>query len=558
MLVSLLLLAASSIAVGCGGNSSDGGGGGGGKTCDGVCGTIEDTFDSGHGAAVKGPSEEQISGLVAHVTTNGEDKKYTGTIDTKAGTFSIPGVPEGPYVLAISYEPDADGTSFTRYVALTERELDFNVVRDYRMGLVPMKTTATVKVSASLTKPWQTFTEDDMNNVTQPNDDLLVLYSRSVSVTGQTVGDSGAAGAPADQATSLAGWEIDLTQVTSSYYGGVGEFSKAKSDDLTFLHNVAVMVTDPTLDPSDPWSIYGYTSTQESFSASPFDLVDGGSATITGSFKATAQKMLDLDFSSTQLAKVLADAPKRDPLLDSVELLVVMEPGSPHPDVGVNPALFDLFLYSQVTYQNQACAGAGCDPTACPSGCDLGTATPPGNYKHSFSYGNPFAYGQELFEYFYYYGTDVSPLLPNATSQVYLSGQMTSTLPIKDASGKTFDVTLGLPTDVVVGGKSTPLDAVTKGVGLTPVVKWKPPSLGKPDQYLVRISSVDAMGTTLVATYATSEASFTIPAGILKDGDLYSVNVEASVADGFDPTVLAAAAGAKFSAAQTYTGLFSP
>jgi hypothetical protein len=548
---------AAAVAAGCAGSSG------------GVQGTAIDTYEYGQPDATEVPVTTWTK-IAADVVAGG--KTFPGTLDPK-GNLSIPGVPAGPYWLSLTSSRAGTTNPFPALtlIEVSAGTLDLGTPRTYRTGLKPMTKSSLIAINATLTLPWRVYTTDAMGNVTQPLDDSLQLVSRSTAVVGFYSASVVAASMspPADKATSLGGWQVDALQAGAYSEAGNSQLSAAAKDQVVFLHNVAVQPTDMSQPAGSPWYAYQYNAVQEAFSPPPFDLTDGGTASVKGAFAAVAQKTFKMNVKGSAFAAAIADAPAGAAAtfntLPYMDVSLVLEAGTPTPGDGMDATLLDVTALSNVTYSNPACNPGSCDMTKCTTGCGTtASVTYPGDYQQSYRYGNPFPYGQELVVATFGFSNSFATLLNNknlASAPGYVLVQTSAS----QASGAPLAPTIGLARSVTVAGQAAPVDKITSGVGVMPTIAFQPPSIGKPDAYQILVMQLDgltasAFGTifpSVVASIFTTATSVTIPAGVLQSGKHYYFRVRAIAAPGFD-LAKPFAYQTTSASSQTYTGVVTP
>ncbi|WP_170319327.1 hypothetical protein [Polyangium spumosum] len=523
-----------------GGAGGNGGSGGAGGAMDGVTGTVKDVHQPSTGeVAVRSRLWSKIEALV---DMGGTVQSYPGTIDAD-GHFSIPGVPEGPYLLALEGAPSPllpNAPPLRSFIATDARTVDLDQEFSGRPELTPMTQPTYLTIDAALTIPLQVATVDDMGNVSG-NDDQLQFYSRNGMVSGYYGPSWGAPddNPPANGATQLSAWKINAHEAFVRFFGDPTLVDGSKGDDFTVLHDVAEQVGAPS-DDADPWSHYVYASTKEFLQAAPFTMTDGGTSVVAGTFTPAPQKAFNLDFKGSAFNALLANVPFD---LHFTGISVDHDAGAPAPAIGAFATLLGISVTNGITFTNPdpACHGNGCDPAACPSGCDAGTLVPAGDHARSYSYGNPFTHGQEFASVSVQVYKNVRTLLPEMTTESLRGGFLLSA-PASEVTGKPVVPTLGLPENIKVAGKDTPYDQVTTGVGTTPMITWDAPSLGSPTRYRVTVVDLtdlaDANGVMSrrrnVANIAVKNPNVAIPEGVLKPGSYYYVQVAAVARDNDD------------------------
>jgi len=139
------------------------------------------------------------------------------------------------------------------------------------------------------------------------------------------------------------------------------------------------------------------------------------------------------------------------------------------------------------------------------------------------SYGNPFPATWPLFD-IYFWTAMTNFLAPGATNSIplftsvegYNTALPTSTSPIRPL--------VGVVTSPTINGRN--FFANQTRVGLTPTLKWSPPSVGKATFYDVKIIQLSDVGgntvETSVTTVRTQNRGLTIPQGLLSAGQGYA------------------------------------
>jgi hypothetical protein len=544
---------------GCGG--VDTGGTGGAAPSPDVTGDIADIYLPTTGQTTHVDLQTWTS-IAARPVVSGVYTTFAGSIDP-TGKLTIPGVPQGPYLLELTSPAPAaypDAKPYKSYFETSARELDLGVTYSSRQDVVAMTKPTFLLIDTTLTIPWHAFTADAMGNTTQPLDDGIQIISRNAGVTGTYVSQQSPTdeGPPADGATKLA-WKIDATSAFS-FSGNLTLIDGSHGDDLTILHDVRHQVG--VSDNVDPWKGYTYQSTEEVFHALVPTMTDGGLSALHGQFQAVKQSSFAFDYKGSAFNALLGGAPIDYAFVD---FSIYLEPGKPRPLIGAFATLFDASALSVPVYTNPSCAGAACDPAACAGGCDLGTFTLPGDHSHTFSYGNPFDFGQELGSLYVTLRTNVQNLLPEKTPE-RLRALFTFQGPIAEFNGKPIQPALGLPQNIRVGGKTTPYTQVTAGVGVEPAITWSPPALGTPSSYRVTVVDLtdilDKDGNPLyrrnIALFDVTTTSVKLPPGLLESGKFYYFQVAARIRDNVDRAAPYRNLPSREAISQMFTGVVTP
>jgi len=546
--------------AGCGGVDTSGTGGGA-SSAD-ITGDILDIYAPTTGQVTR-PDVTSWASIAALVEKGGAYTSFPGSVAAD-GKLRIPGVPEGPYLLALTSAASATipgAPPLTTFFATSARTLDLGTTYSGRADIVSMTQPTFLLLDATLTAPWQTYTEDAMGMVTQPREDSLQFFSRNASVTGPVVAVASAPedGAPADGAIKLTGWKIDAS-LAFAYLGNLSLIDSSKGDDLAILHNVEHQVG--VIDDVDPWKGYVYQATQEVLRPKALTMTDGGTSVVSGAFEAVKPSSFAVDYKGSAFNALVAGLPIDYAYID---FSMFLEPGTPNPQSGAYATLLDASTLGLMVYANPSCAGVGCDVTACPSGCDLGKYTLPGDHAHAFSYGNPFDFGQELINVVIDFRADVKALLPEMTSE-RLRARFYVQAPASELNGKPIQPVLGFPQGIKVAGKATPYDQVTSGVGAAPELTWSPPTLGKPTSYRITVVDLtdvmDKDGTVVLrrnlARFYVTEATLKLPTGLLQAGKYYYFQVAARAQDSDDRAAPYKSYPVHNAFSQMFTGVVTP
>lgn len=553
------LLAAVGLAA-CGGVETRGTGGA--PNSSDITGDILDIYAPTTGQVTR-PDLDSWVAIAALVEKDGAYTTFPGSID-KDAKLRIPGVPEGPYLLALTSQAPTTipgASPFTSFLETSARTLDLGTTFSGRAAIASMTQPTFLLLDATLTTPWQTYTEDATGMVTQPLDDSLQFISRNASVTGSFLAAQSEPqdGAPITGATQLTGWKIDATSAFS-FLGNLSLIDGSQGDDFAILHDVQHQVG--IADDVDPWKGYTYQSTQEVLRPIPLTMMNGGTSVVSGAFEPVKQSSFAVDYQGSAFNALVAGLP-----LDYayVDFSIYLEPGTPQPQIGAFATLLTASTLGLTTYSNPSCAGDDCDPTACPSGCDLGKFVLPGDHAHTFSYGNPFDFGQELVSIYIALRADVRTLLPENTSE-RLRALFTLQVPISELDGKPIQPVIGFPQSIQVAGKTTPYDQVTAGVGAAPEITWSPPTLGKPTSYQVTVVDLtdltDTNGSMVLrrnlASFDVTATRVKLPAGMLQTGKFYYFQVSARTQDNDDRTAPYREYPVHDAVAQMFTGVVTP
>jgi hypothetical protein len=518
----------------------------------GVHGRLGNTYEDGN-EVVFVPNVKRCAEISALVPHDNTQASFPGTIDAD-GQFWIPDVPEGKFLLKCVGQPvtTPEGTqSPTSLFEHTGRTIDLGDEMSYRSDAVEMTKPTTIHVDATLAFPIQVYTEDD-NGIVEPDTDDFTVVSRSAGVMG-ILSPFFAQQWVMNGATSTTGLSFGANNVFAMN-GFLGLVDTTKGDDFWMLHNVAG--TNPESDGSDLWEGSQYKSAMAYLKPATFKMTDGAESELTGTFQTATGKQVTLDFRG---AEFVAQLPNVTITSGNANAELSMEAAAPVAKVGTWATLASMGANGRRVYAHPECAGSKCDETMCTSGCDLGTFTMPGDHSQTLLYINPFPWGEEYVSYIFSFFSNLKPVLPETTSES-AQGYFSARIPASEAVGKPLKPTLGLPTNIFVGGKETPVDQRTIGVGTTPLISWKAPSLGTPSRYNVRIYDLTDLGTSrrrMVSNSYVADTQLRVPAGVMLAGRNYSVQIIAQQISDYDSSKPFSYARRMVYAAM-FTGVFSP
>ncbi len=510
--------------------------------------------------------------VAAIATVDGKPVTYPASAPV-SGVFSIPGVPVGPYRLVITRAPPASqpgaSPSLTVYDT-SERALDLSTAHSYRPDVTAITQPTWLTVKGKLTAPWKTYAELPDGTVVNALEDLLFFMGRGSDAAGsvQTQPDGEhQSGAPKNGDAALAGWKLNALQYLGSAHGAMRSLVESgKGDALTVLHGRVTEVQTAAPLASDPWGTFSYTTAVEWLTTSSLAMTDGGSFTVEGDFQAGNPQSFVLKYAGASFASSLAEAPAP---LHSGELRfdVFFECGAPVPAKGAYATLVELVVPAKKAYVDLKCNPGSCDVAACLAGCSAEKKLYfPGDREQSFSFVNPFDFGQLLASATVAFRGDVTALLPADTGIQRVRGHLSMTGPAATLSGTALAPTIGLPRNLRVNGKPVPLATMTTGVGTGLTVAFDPPALGTPFAYRVQLRELDdlkdAQGKVIsaervVLTVNTIATELVLPAGSLLLGRHYALTVEARAGEGYDPK-LPNAYLPHSASAQNTTGVFAP
>ena len=461
----------------------------------------------GTGPAVRDVSGTQVNTWLTETTSTNvaDDLSAPGSIEalipdgsggftripgvgTAAGTFTIPGVPDGSYYLhslrsfyvTTSSAPDLGGYRLGRP--------DVAVVDPSQLA-----TTRTVLNVGNL-NPWQ-------------QGDYLELFSWSANAFIFGVAENALTGRPAVGDTALVGLTVDETAFSNS--GGANLIDGTKGDAALLIQ----LSTRPGLINGQPTGPL-YQSVSRIFQSAPFTQGSGTTAAM-GNFPAAAGDVfadasqangLSVDLRTTQFAPMTAS------------LHPTFTPSNPSCDPFVNPGVLP-----SVTFDIQVEPATGVAPgtlltqfsglpdmlllNAPLSGPDLTSGT--------------MFYGTPLAGTFNAFGTialncSIPLTVPGLGGAVYLNAGYRQDMAIGPLVASPIVPVMSGPQNLKING----LDffSAQSGVGTSPTLTWQAPAIGAPSLYSVSVQRLyrDAKNRLrraprAIANLQTRDTSITLP-----------------------------------------------
>lgn len=370
---------------------------------------------------------------------------------TSSGTFSIPNVPTGYYLLQIG----------AVYVWTSNTVVDGDFIADYRSDIVAANSNTTVTFDLTNLHSWQS------------TDWLELVCPNNLTFEGPFPGTVGE--------TTFTG--------TFPYFGNL---SVASEGDQYY---VAQLITENL-------GGYPFTGLGRYFAPPKFNQAQGSDTPINGRFKTVVRNLKFV--ANINGADLTAQALAANPAAVLVETSAGLSvyPGSfAH---GQNTDTTDLVIQES--------------PPFLTTNGKLGQV----------SYGNPYpSKWPKVVAYFWLANTSyTAPGATNSAPLLTYTYGVTDTLPTSTSPIKPL---VGVVNSPLVNGKNFFTNQT--GVGLTPILKWSPPTVGPANNYLVFIYQLsNSGGNTLItdiANFKTQGRSLRVPSGVLTAGQAYVFVVEA-------------------------------
>lgn len=402
------------------------------------------------------------------------------------GTFSIPAVPAGPYLLELRF-----GGGAPTFVDETVSVLDLGTDELGRPDVVYATTTTRVTFELSGLTPWR--------YGTGTQDALFLAMANAGGSAGPVYGSP--ASIPAGATTGIRA--IDW-QTLPQWHMGLVE--AAKGDGL-WIHQVA------THDAAVAGTTVSYHSASTYAHVTDLTLQEGVARAVPVAMTAAPQVPVPIDFRATQFARYDAEVSAAAGTTRFQQLFV----GAAMHTLS-RPAPFNTTHLPPQVFLLQA------TPPATLGDVNLGVV----------SYGRFLPATWKEFRYASR-GTSVPFTAPGATTPVVITTAVVRTDPMP-APNPIVPV-VSPPRALTlrgVAGTSAPLAATAPRTvdTLTPTLSWTAPSVGAPRVYVVAlfrlgVGAGGATTSTNVATFRTAATSVTVPSGVLDDGGAYVAVVTA-------------------------------
>lgn len=482
---------------------------------DGVIAPTIRTYRPRVGVAVEAPHDPLPDHASVTIVADGEE---VAAVYDGSARLEFAGVPEDMYLLRAQQpaDPALAGEPGVPYFTHTaERVVKiFAGVFSGRPDVASTEDLATqVVVSAS---GMQALAEEDQFELYSYNADAQLLVFPSLDPMDTS-------GSPELGATEIADWTIAWRP--GSGRRGWPLVDPGAGDDLWLGHLAArplvAMPVGAELD--DPWSYAQIYSLVEAAELSLAPMAAGAMTTASGAFVPVGNSVVSLDLRASEF---MAELEIYDAPLKSVGCFVagVMEPGVDHPITGMTPNLGGINVYGKDILKDPSCMGDSCETIF----------AMPGDRVLALEFGNPYIMGTKTLTVQcsrYIFVKD-----PNGVDYDYLASDLIVSGPLSELAQGPITPKMGLVRDLTLNGVAAPPDPemIVEGVGLTPTVAFTAPKFGAPDLYTVTVRTIDdvegadgPVPRRTVGVIRTEFTSVAIPAGILKAGGHYYIQVAA-------------------------------
>jgi len=244
---------------------------------------------------------------------------------------------------------------------------------------------------------------------------------------------------------------------------------------------------------------YDFASAGRFFAPHTFVQVDGADTTVSGTLKTVVQNQtFRVNINGADLAAQTVAANPAAVLYDTTLFLDVY-PGSLAN--GQTTSTPDLIGYSFYTGFNPITVNA-----------DLG----------DLSFGNPFPATWPLFTGYQYFA-NTNYFAPGATNPVAISTTASGYTTTMPSSTNPIRPLVGVPTSPLVGMRN--FFSNLSGIGLTPILRWAAPSVGRANAYAVVVYQLSNNAGNSeyfqIARLQTQGTSLRLPPGLLSSGQAY-------------------------------------
>lgn len=413
-----------------------------------------------------------------------------------SGTFSIPGVPDGAYILRIGNE----------YVASSLSSVDLGSSVLGRADAVRLTTPTTITLDLTNLAPWV-------------GGDALEAFSTQVNAW--WFGLEYIVGQPTDGSVALSSYSFDSTTSVDGPFGS-NRIEGSRGDRFTF----AQLTLGTSLEGVP------YQSMTRIFEPAPFDQTNGGTNAFTGAFTDVATNDTSAaDLKTTQFAALLGDIHPTAPVISNgVTFSVLGQAGGL--SYGPISATADFLVLYAGTAQDIAASGMHYGQPLQGTWGNIGDARVTKQVAWSVS---------SLSPAFVYVGIGESDEVGAFT-----------TAPITPFVGPPRLARIGaldLNQDQIGVGLTPTISWSAPAVG----------TATQYDVAVFRLTPDFGNGVTrkeLIANFATKGTSLTLPSGILTAGEAYALRISAQVSN--DPITTPHRISFPFGIGQTATAIFRP
>ncbi len=387
------------------------------------------------------------------------------------GTFSIVDLPVGSFYLVLG----------TRYLEMSGDSVDLSYSlagRPDDYAKLPTDLTFNVTNLAA----WQ-------------STDELQIFSPGSGTAAYGMESNAISGAPQVAATSLAGFEYDLSAASNPTL-----IAGSAGDQLTLTH--LATQTDGTR---------VFRTAAETFVPASFDIANGGSATLAGAFSPLSTTTSDVPWDRPAFAaEMAAHAPGSLPYNYSTLAISTLAEADTRGFYASEP---DVLIFAPGNLTDSTAVSA------------------------TWAYGDPFPTTWTEFAWCRYYTYRYIQLA--GTTPVAISARLLAYRELSTVSQQApLEPEIGLVVSPQINGNDAFGTTLMTGVGVTPTLSWSPPTVGVASRYYVTVESVldDGGQTTLqtIATLETASPQAAIPPGILTAGQAYVFEIGARSAPSID------------------------
>jgi hypothetical protein len=411
-------------------------------------------------------------------------------VGTNSGTFSIPNVPSGPYLLQL-------GSSF---LVSSNTVVDEDFDSDYRSNGVPANSSTLVTFDLANLESWQS---TDIFEIVCPNNGVYNEFDGTLGETSFVGTFPYAQFIPENLSDASQGDRYVILQLSTQTVGGLP-----------------------------------FTAAARALFPPKFTQKQGSDTPINGNLETLPQKYEFV--ANINGADLTAQAMAANPNATLIGTDIYLDAFPGNPAHGERTGTPDLVAY------NLSFFGAGPNIT---TNTDFG----------KIPYGNPFPAAWPLFDGYAWLATTnyTAPGATNSAPWSTLVDGVNTTLPTSTSPIKPL---VGVVTNPTINGQNFFVDQT--GVGLTPTLKWSPPSLGRATFYEVDIVQFSNIGgntiPTAVITVRTQITVLTIPQGLMSAGQGYAFVIRAWYVPGLNFTKTPFMSGPVSAFTDVISGLMQP
>ncbi|AUX48864.1 uncharacterized protein SOCE26_104070 [Sorangium cellulosum] len=193
-----------------------GAGGSGGAPFQGVILDLVDTYVTEGGEITTNRDMSRFASVEAQVLAeDGTAQAFAGALSADGARWEIPGVPDGEYWIVTTTAPDERAQDAPERVAMmqaTARSVDFGRTFAGRPDAGAATQAIDVALSADGLGAWRQLTRDEEDELIQPLQDTIELYSFNVDALASTSPEAGGIGRAGRRGNGVLGLDVRLAR----------------------------------------------------------------------------------------------------------------------------------------------------------------------------------------------------------------------------------------------------------------------------------------------------------------------------------------------------------